>query len=142
MPRDMLVARKVTTLPDQSRVTYNYGLTGYGLSFDRSRELAPGTARPRKVLPDFDAYGFRLYVFAVYSGLDVIYRQRFDGLSILVPYWALALLALVLPLAYSRTLLRRLARRQQRGHLCRACGSDLRATPQRCPECGAVPFPT
>jgi hypothetical protein len=62
-----------------------------------------------------------------------------------VPHWA-ASLALALPAAAwaarQRARRRRLARLRAGTH-CQACGYDLRATPDRCPECGrAVPMKT
>jgi hypothetical protein len=148
LPQDTFMRREIDTLPDQTRVTYNYGLTANGLRFDRSRELLSLMARPKNILPNlaFDKYWFILYsgpadaeVFAVYSGRDVHFTQRIDGLFVSVPYWALALLFVVLPLAYFPTLLLRRFTRRQDNRLCRKCGYDLRATPSRCPECGTVP---
>ena len=54
-----------------------------------------------------------------------------------VPYWALMLLALALP-AW-QAVRRRAAARRARANGCAVCGYDLRATPDRCPECGTVP---
>jgi hypothetical protein len=57
-----------------------------------------------------------------------------------IPYWPVALLTASLPtwrsarsLGRRRTLAQRTA-----GGPCPACGYDLRATPDRCPECGTV----
>jgi hypothetical protein len=54
---------------------------------------------------------------------------------LLLPYWFLILAALVLPLLL---LFRQASRFRKTGQCC-TCGFDLRATPARCPECGAVP---
>ena len=57
-----------------------------------------------------------------------------------IPYWALAVAIALLPLAWNRRLRggRRRARRLGRNR-CPACDYDLRASPERCPECGATP---
>ena len=52
------------------------------------------------------------------------------------PHWMVVTLFGILPAA---RLIRRLRRRRFGRGLCAACGYDLRATPQRCPECGTVP---
>jgi hypothetical protein len=54
--------------------------------------------------------------------------------SLWFPLWPVVLAAAVLPVMQVRRIAR--ARRASRSGLCRACGYDLRATPERCPECG------
>jgi hypothetical protein len=57
-----------------------------------------------------------------------------------IPHWFLAVLLAVLPALYLRTILR--SRKRDRKGLCPVCGYDLRATPDRCPECGTAPART
>lgn len=56
----------------------------------------------------------------------------FDVTQFVLPYWLLAALTLSCPILL---LARRLKPSPTAGH-CTACGYDLRATPDRCPECG------
>jgi hypothetical protein len=52
-----------------------------------------------------------------------------------IPWWSLLVLFSLLPA--SRWIAGRRRRAKARRGLCPACGYDLRATPDRCPECGA-----
>jgi hypothetical protein len=52
------------------------------------------------------------------------------------PHWSLCLLFAILPATRIMAIRRRSQR--SRGH-CGVCGYDLRATPDRCPECGTIP---
>ena len=85
---------------------------------------------PRRVSKGF--FGFWTYYRA--RGATVAQAQ-FWG----VPYWFLFALSAPVPLmTAARWHLRR--RRQDTGR-CHSCGYDLRATPGRCPECGAIARP-
>ncbi len=60
--------------------------------------------------------------------------------TVSVPDWAIILIGLILPARFVRGSMRRRYRRAHPGY-CANCGYDLRATPQRCPECGHEVLP-
>lgn len=70
----------------------------------------------------------------------VIVVERGDTLPNLIlntysaPFWSVCLLFLVAPTLWTLSVLRRSGEQSGR---CVRCGYDLRATPDRCPECGA-----
>jgi hypothetical protein len=62
-------------------------------------------------------------------------RSHFSVSMVAVPLWLIALLAAVSPAVWKLRRRRRSRHRLQAG-CCSQCGYDLRATPDRCPECG------
>jgi hypothetical protein len=55
---------------------------------------------------------------------------------LILPYWLLALVFAVPPATF--IVRRARSARQRETSLCPTCGYDLRATPDRCPECGTA----
>lgn len=69
--------------------------------------------------------------------LGLALDQPVSSLTIMLPIWLPILFAAILPVVLVWKLVRR--RNRLIAGCCTACGYDLRATPDRCPECGAVP---
>jgi hypothetical protein len=81
---------------------------------------------------DPSIYGFK---WGRFSGTEAGYHRPTNfSLQIVVPIWLVFVVTLCIPLVWLR------ARRPfRKPGQCAKCGYDLRATPDRCPECGAIP---
>jgi hypothetical protein len=73
------------------------------------------------------------------SGAVVATAGSDEMVTLLVPLWSLTAPAAVPPILWLARRGHRRRRRRQRLGLCVACGYDIRATPDRCPECGRSP---
>lgn len=74
-------------------------------------------------------------------GLGARYNPRAPhgqwSLEFMAPHWLVAGVLTAWPIVRACRVWRRCHRRAE--GLCRQCGYDLRATPDRCPECGGIP---
>lgn len=80
------------------------------------------------VQPALAEYGF---------AYTIITDPRFRSFHMMVPLWFIALIFAILPASWLSRYRRPWRRERRRAAgLCVRCGYDIRATPERCPECG------
>ena len=105
--------------------------------WDTGRGWGPYTGRGYEPYRAFWASGARrtgLHMAVVSVG-----SASSEPVRSLVAWYGFVALPLAAPTLVRIFVHARNRRRVSRSGLCPACGYDLRATPERCPECGAVP---
>jgi hypothetical protein len=108
-----------------------------GLHFYRTR-IRPNDPKPQIGYGGENWLGFAIWesTGAKFNGSVQLksFAQRHTTVNL--PFWFPLIVSAVLPAVWARTHLQR--RKLAQMGCCKVCGYDLRATPERCPECGAA----
>lgn len=152
LPKESDVARyHARDGSDWIMFTSSYGRLGVSVSEWSKNRVAgphwkdqPGGAAFRKRFPamrDSRLFGFWYYAGPSF-GTDVngIVWMTGSNWGFSIPHWFIALLCGIVPMRWLLIQLQRLRASRIAGQgTCINCGYDLRATPDRCPECGKIP---
>lgn len=115
-------------------ILFNHGTVYVGCA----KEGLPGWFLVSKSMSEMREFPTWFEVDHAWAGIHFL-RSTYDDVFVGIPCWFVLLaLASVCGGSLYRSARRQRALRAGAG-FCPACGYDLRATPQRCPECGAVP---
>jgi hypothetical protein len=110
------------------------GPIGYTWKYETPRAAAIGR-HPRGYPLGTSRVLFEFAGLQVAILTDTVHPPDFRWVRL--PYWMLFVLTMSLPLWRGMLFLRE--RKRKTLNQCAFCGYDLRATPDRCPECGTVP---
>lgn len=115
---------------DQGFTSSGIREVGYWITY--SAALEPGLPSPLDAVDHrFAGFGYKSEVIAGRSGGV---RTAYNNTQVMIPFWFLVALFSLVPARWMWR--RRRDRSRRRAGSCRHCGYDLRATPDRCPECG------
>lgn len=152
LPKEANVARyHARDGSDWIMLSSSYGSLGISVSEWSKNRVAgphwkdqPGGAAFRNRFPA--VRNLRVFGFGYYAGpsfgtdMQGIVWMSGTSRGFSIPYWFVALLCAIVPMRWLLIQLQRLRASRIAGQgTCITCGYDLRATPDRCPECGKIP---